>query len=83
MTPTAHAAALSGTLPAGVLNANQQVGSAAGVAALGTVFVTLFETVNRLAAMQTVLGRTIGLVLVSAVLAAALPRRAREEEAAA
>jgi EmrB/QacA subfamily drug resistance transporter len=65
----------------GVLNANQQLGSAAGVAVLGTVFFTMFEAGDSLGAIQTVLGWTIALVLLSGALAAALPRHAREEDA--
>ena len=64
----------------GVLNANQQLGSAAGVAVLGTVFFTMFEAGDRRGAIQTVLVWTVALVLVSGALAGALPRHAREED---
>jgi EmrB/QacA subfamily drug resistance transporter len=67
----------------GVLNANQQLGGAAGVAVLGTVFFQLFEAGDGLGAMSAVLWTTIGMTLAAGALAALLPRHARPEDAAA
>ncbi|WP_219419442.1 DHA2 family efflux MFS transporter permease subunit [Pseudonocardia nigra] len=64
----------------GVLNANQQLGSVAGVAVLGTVFFQLFEAGDPLAAIRAVLWATAALVLLAGALALLLPRRARDEE---
>jgi hypothetical protein len=64
----------------GVLNANQQLGSAAGVAVLGTSYFALFDAGHTVDAIRTVLWATIALMLVSGLLAVALPRRAREAE---
>ncbi len=67
----------------GVLNANQQLGSAAGVAVLGTVFFGVLEDGSgALAAITTVLGAAAGLVLLTAALAFLLPRRLRAEQTA-
>ncbi|GAA3885835.1 hypothetical protein GCM10022243_58310 [Saccharothrix violaceirubra] len=63
----------------GVLNAVQQLGGAAGVAVLGTVFFTRFEAGDQAGALHAVLWSTAALLLVTAVLAFALPRRARED----
>jgi hypothetical protein len=65
----------------GVLNANQQLGGAAGVAVLGTVFFQLFEAGDGLGAMSAVLWTTIGMTLAAGALAALLPRHARAEDA--
>jgi EmrB/QacA subfamily drug resistance transporter len=64
----------------GVLNANQQLGGAAGIAVLGTVFFQLFDAGDPLGAIDAVLWATGGLVLLAAALAFLLPRRAREED---
>jgi EmrB/QacA subfamily drug resistance transporter len=64
----------------GVLNANQQLAAAAGVAVLGTVFFGLFEDGDPLGAVQAVLWATIGLLLLTGVLAFLLPRYARPED---
>lgn len=61
----------------GVLNADQQLGSAAGIAVLGTVFFQLFDAGDPLGAIEAVLWTTCGLVLVAAALGFLLPRRAR------
>lgn len=66
----------------GVLNANQQLGGAAGVAVLGTVYFQLFDAGDRLGAIQAVLWTTIGLALAAGLTAAVLPRHARPEDAA-
>lgn len=63
----------------GVLNANQQLGGAAGVAALGTVYFTLSDAGDALGAIEATLLATGGLILLSGALAFLLPRRAREE----
>jgi MFS family permease len=66
----------------GVLNANQQLGGAAGVAVLGTVYFGLFDAGDQLGAIQAVLWTTIGLALAAGLTAAVLPRHARPEDAA-
>lgn len=63
----------------GVLNADQQLGSAIGVAVLGTVFFSAAATRGTGPAFETVLWVTAAMVLAGAVLAFLLPRRAREE----
>jgi EmrB/QacA subfamily drug resistance transporter len=65
----------------GVLNANQQLGGAAGIAVLGTVFFQLFDAGDALGAIETVLWATGGLVLLAGALAFLLPRYARPEDA--
>ncbi|MEU5693146.1 MFS transporter [Actinosynnema sp. NPDC020468] len=65
----------------GVLNAVQQLGGAAGVAVLGTVFFQLFEKGEQVDALRTVLWATAGLVVATAALGFLLPRRARPEDA--
>lgn len=65
----------------GVLNADQQLGGAAGVAVLGTVFFGLFDAGDALGAISAVLWATAALVLLTAALAFLLPRRARPEDA--
>lgn len=64
----------------GVLNAVQQLGSTAGIAALGTVFFTRLEAGDALGAMTAVLTAVGVLLLAVAALAALLPRRARDPE---
>jgi EmrB/QacA subfamily drug resistance transporter len=66
----------------GVLNANQQLGGAAGVAVLGTVYFQLFEAGDSPGAVQAVLWTTIGLALAAGAVASVLPRHARPEDAA-
>ncbi|MFC4942452.1 DHA2 family efflux MFS transporter permease subunit [Pseudonocardia sp. GCM10023141] len=63
----------------GVLNANQQLGGAAGVAVLGTIFFTLFDAGDATGAVEAALWATGGLILLSGLLAGLLPRRARAE----
>jgi hypothetical protein len=58
-----------------VLNANQQLGGAAGIAVLGTVFFDLFDAGKATSAIDAVLVASAGLVLVAAALAFLLPRR--------
>jgi EmrB/QacA subfamily drug resistance transporter len=65
----------------GVLNANQQLGGAAGVAVLGTVFFQLLDGGDALGAIEVVLWSTAGLVLLTAALAFLLPRYARSVDA--
>lgn len=67
----------------GVLNAVHQLGGAAGVAVLGTVFFGLFDGGDAPGAISTVLWMAMALVLLTAVLAFLLPRYARAEDAAA
>ncbi|GJF01712.1 MFS transporter [Pseudonocardia sp. D17] len=66
----------------GVLNADQQLGSAIGVAVLGTVFFSGTGAQGMATAFDVVLWVTAGMVLAVAALAALLPRRAREEQPA-
>ncbi len=66
----------------GVLNANQQLGAAAGVAALGTVFFQLFETGDPDGAIRAVLWTAAALVLFAGVLSFLLPPFARPEDVA-
>jgi EmrB/QacA subfamily drug resistance transporter len=66
----------------GVLNADQQLGSAIGVAVLGTVFFSGTGAQGMATAFDVVLWVTAGMVLAGAALAALLPRRAREEQPA-
>jgi EmrB/QacA subfamily drug resistance transporter len=61
----------------GVLNAVQQLGGTAGVAALGTVFFGLIEAGDPVGAFTTVLWLAIALALLTGVLTVLLPRRAR------
>jgi hypothetical protein len=66
----------------GVLNATQQLASAIGVAAIGTVF---FSTLNRsgfTAAIRQCLMIELGVAAVLFVLARALPRRPRDAQTA-
>ncbi|MGH3587383.1 MAG: DHA2 family efflux MFS transporter permease subunit [Pseudonocardia sp.] len=67
----------------GVLNANQQLGGAAGVAALGTLYFQLLDAGDPAGAIRAVLWTTIALALAAAALAALLPRHARPEDATA
>jgi EmrB/QacA subfamily drug resistance transporter len=67
----------------GVLNANQQLGATAGIAVLGTVFFGLLEDGDPTGAVTVVLWLTAALMAGSVVLAWLLPKRAREEDAAA
>ncbi|MDN5916783.1 MAG: MFS transporter [Pseudonocardia sp.] len=64
----------------GVLNANQQLGAAAGVAVLGTVFFSSFDSGDPLLGVQWVLGTTAGLVLLAGALSFLLPRFARDTD---
>lgn len=64
----------------GVLNANQQLGAAAGVAVLGTVFFASFDAGDALTGVQIVLGATAGLLLLAGALTVLLPRFAREQD---
>lgn len=66
----------------GVLNATQQLGATAGVAALGTVFADGLDGGDALGGLQAVLVATAGLIALTAVLAFLLPRHARPEPAA-
>ncbi|MBA3905440.1 MAG: DHA2 family efflux MFS transporter permease subunit [Pseudonocardiales bacterium] len=80
MTPFFDITLAGVTLPlvgsaSGVLNANQQLGGAAGVAVLGTLFFDLFDAGKATAAFDAVLEASAGLVLVAAALAFLLPRR--------
>ncbi|GEL21265.1 hypothetical protein PSU4_02190 [Pseudonocardia sulfidoxydans NBRC 16205] len=63
----------------GVLNADQQLGSAIGVAVLGTVFFSTAAGRGMDTAFETVLWVTAAMVLAGAALAVLLPRRARPE----
>ncbi|GAA3005032.1 DHA2 family efflux MFS transporter permease subunit [Actinokineospora diospyrosa] len=65
----------------GVLNAVQQLGGAAGVAVLGTVFFQHFESGDQAGSVRAVLWVTVGLIVAVAVLGFLLPRRARPEDA--
>ena len=83
MTPFFDITLAGVTLPlvgsaSGVLNANQQLGGAAGIAVLGTVFFDLFDAGNATGAIDAVLVASAGLVLVAAALAFLLPRRSVE-----
>ncbi len=66
----------------GVLNALQQLGSAVGVAVLGTVFFSAIVASGFLPAIERVLWVEAGLLAATALLAFALPRVAREEDLA-
>jgi EmrB/QacA subfamily drug resistance transporter len=63
----------------GVLNATQQLGSTAGVAALGTLFFARFDAGDPAGALTTVLWTALGLAVLTGLLAALLPRRARAQ----
>jgi hypothetical protein len=63
----------------GVLNATQQLGATAGVAALGTIFAGGLDGGDALGGLQAVLVVTAGLIALSAVLAFLLPRHARPD----
>jgi MFS family permease len=63
----------------GTLNAVQQFSGALGVAALGTLF---FDQPGFAAGIQVVLWASVGLLALTFVLSALLPRRAREEVSA-
>jgi EmrB/QacA subfamily drug resistance transporter len=65
----------------GVLNATQQLGSTAGVAALGTLFFARSEAGDTAGAFTAVLWVALALALLTGALAALLPRRARAEAA--
>ncbi|WP_026424225.1 MFS transporter [Actinokineospora inagensis] len=65
----------------GVLNAVQQLGGAAGVAVLGTVFFQNFEAGDRAGALHSVLWVTVALCVAVAALGFLLPRWARPEDA--
>jgi hypothetical protein len=60
----------------GVLNAVQQLGAAAGVAVLGTVFFQVTATAGMTVGFRTVLWVVAGTVGVAGVLTVLLPRRA-------
>lgn len=79
--------AVAGALPmvgsaSGVLNADPQLGGAAGIAVLGTAFFQLVDAGDPLGASEAVLRTTCGLVLLTAAPAFLLPRRARPADAA-
>jgi hypothetical protein len=67
----------------GVLNAVQQLASAIGVAAIGTVFFSTLSHSGFVAAISQCLRVELGIAVVLFPLAWALPRRPREEQAAA
>jgi EmrB/QacA subfamily drug resistance transporter len=64
----------------GVLNAVQQLGSAIGVAVLGTIFFSVVTNHGFVVAMQRTLWVEVGLVVVVLALSPFLPRHARPEE---
>jgi len=66
----------------GVLNAVQQLASAVGVAAIGTVFFSTLGRSGFVAAISRCLMIELGIAAVLLVLALALPRRPREEQTA-
>ncbi len=66
----------------GVLNAAQQLASAVGVAAIGTVFFSTLARSGFVAAMSRCLIVELGVAGVLFLLALALPRRPREEQPA-
>jgi len=66
----------------GVLNAVQQLASAVGVAAIGTVFFSTLTRAGFVAAMSRCLVIELGIAAVLFLLALALPRRPREERPA-
>jgi EmrB/QacA subfamily drug resistance transporter len=66
----------------GVLNAVQQLASAIGVAAIGTVFFSTLSHSGFVAAISQCLRVELGIAAVLFPLAWALPRRPREEQAA-
>ena len=67
----------------GVLNSDQQLGSAAGVAVLGTVFFSTAATGGFTPAFETVLWVVAATIVAGGALAMLLPRRARPEDAPA
>ena len=62
----------------GVLNAMQQLGGAAGIAILGTVFFSVAARSGMVGAFERVLWIEAGVLVVVAALVCLLPRRARE-----
>jgi hypothetical protein len=66
----------------GVLNAAQQLASAIGVAAIGTVFFAALARSGYVAAIRECLMIELGVAAVLLVLAFALPRRPRDPETA-
>ena len=66
----------------GVLNAWQQLGSAAGVAVLGTVFFATVDANGFVPGLEHVLWAVAGTVVVTGLLALRLPRHQREDELA-
>jgi hypothetical protein len=66
----------------GVLNAAQQLASAIGVAAIGTVFFSTLGRSGFVAAISRCLMIELGVAAVLVVLAFALPRRPRDEQTA-
>ena len=66
----------------GVLNAVQQLASAIGVAAIGTVFFGTLDRSGFVAAISQCLKIELGVAAVLFVLAGALPRRPRDQQAA-
>jgi EmrB/QacA subfamily drug resistance transporter len=62
----------------GVLNAMQQLGGAAGIAVLGTIFISVAGKSGLGAAFERVLWIEAGVLVVVAALVALLPMRARE-----
>jgi len=65
----------------GVLNATQQLASAIGVAAIGTIFFSTLTRSGFAAAISRSLEIQLGIAAVLFVLALALPRRPRDAEA--
>lgn len=66
----------------GVLNAVQQLGSAVGVAVLGTVFFSTLDGSGFVPALEHVLWATAGTAVVAGLFALLLPRHQREDELA-
>jgi len=66
----------------GVLNATQQLASAIGVAAIGTVFFSTLSHAGFAAAISRSLEIQLGIAAALFVLALALPRRPRDDQAA-
>ncbi|MDO8209458.1 DHA2 family efflux MFS transporter permease subunit [Conexibacter sp. CPCC 206217] len=64
----------------GVLNALQQLGSAVGIALLGTLFFTTLDSQGFVDALEHVLIAELAVIAAAAVLALLLPQQGREEE---
>ena len=63
----------------GVLNANQQLAAAVGVAVLGTIFFSTLTSKGFAVALEHVLVVQIGIVVALLAITPLLPARAREE----